>query len=85
MPRPPPPAIALSAIPDFACFLKNAVAPATSISSVPGSTGTLHFCACARARALSPNRSSCSGVGPTKVIFAAAQARAKAAFSDRKP
>jgi hypothetical protein len=67
-------------------LLKNAVAPATSIApSVPGSTGTLHFSACARARALSPNSSSCSGVGPTKAIFAAAQAPRKAAFSDRKP
>jgi hypothetical protein len=34
MPRPPPPAIALSAIPAFACFLKKAVAPATSTGPV---------------------------------------------------
>ncbi len=78
--------MAFSAIPDFACFLKNATAPATSTApSVPGSTGTLHFFACARAAALSPNSFSCSGVGPTKVIFAAAQALANSAFSDRKP
>ena len=48
---------------------RTRVAPATSIApSVPGSTGTLLFAACARARALSPNSSSCSGVGPTKAI-----------------
>ncbi len=86
MPRPPPPAIALSAMPDLACFLKKAIAPARSITpAVPGRTGTLHFSAWARARALSPNNSSCSGVGPTKVSLASAQARAKSAFSDRKP
>jgi hypothetical protein len=45
MPRPPPPAMAFSAMPDFACFLKNAVAPARSMTSVPGSTATLHFAA----------------------------------------
>ena len=87
MPRPPPPATALIIMaPPSPSAAKKAWASSTLVDpAVPGSTGTPHSSARARARPLSPNRASVSGVGPTKVRPASAQARAKAAFSERKP
>ncbi len=85
IPRPPPPATALT----------NSgwgIAPAARISSsgsVPGATlcsvGTPAFLAAAMARALLPVSVSTSLVGPTKVMPAFAHASASAGFSLRKP
>jgi hypothetical protein len=85
MPRPPPPATALT----NSGYGSSAAASTSASTSVDGSTearvGTPAALAAAIARALLPVRVSTSAVGPTKVIPAFAHASASAGFSDRKP
>ena len=87
LPRPPPPAVALSMIGAVrAERRRNAAASSTVMPpGVPRSTGTPSRSARARAAALSPNRASTSGDGPTNVMPASAQRAANAGFSLRKP
>jgi len=84
MPRPPPPAAALSIsgrpMPD-----KSGVTAASSGTSRPGTTGTPASLAARRAASLLPNASWASGGGPIQISPASRTARAKAAFSDRNP
>ena len=85
MPRPPPPATALT---KSGASMASAAASSASTSvdgSTDSSTGTPAALAAAIARALLPVRVSTSALGPMKVIPAAAHASARAGFSDRKP
>ncbi len=90
MPRPPPPATALTKRGVSPSSSRSDSAAATSAStSVEGSTearvGTPAALAAAIARALLPVRVSTSALGPMNVMPAAAQASARAGFSDRNP
>ena len=85
MPRPPPPATALTK----SGYGSSEAASTSASTSVDGSTdasvGTPAALAAAIARALLPVSVSTSADGPTKVMPALAQASARAGFSDRKP
>ncbi len=85
MPRPPPPATALT---NSGVGMASAAVTRES-TSVEGSTlsrvGTPAALAAAIARALLPVSVSTPAVGPMKVMPALAQASARAGFSERKP
>ncbi len=85
MPRPPPPATALTKTGKPI----SSAARTSSSTSVEGweepSTGTPAARAAATARALLPVSSRVAVLGPTKVMPASSQARASSGFSDRKP
>ena len=85
IPRPPPPATALTKTGN-----PISSAPATSSSTsaeggVERSVGTPAARAAASARTLLPASSSTSAGGPMNVIPLASQARARSGFSDRNP
>ncbi len=84
IPRPPPPADALTSTgkPSADAAFARAAAPFTS---TPGSTGTPAFCMSALAASFAPMAVIASGGGPMKTRPDAATRRAKSAFSDRKP
>jgi hypothetical protein len=85
MPMPPPPAVLFN-ITGYPMMAALSSAKSRSGSrSVPGSRGTIAFCASALAVCLRPNSRIWPGVGPMKVIPAAAQASANPAFSLTKP
>ena len=86
MPRPPPPATALTnsgygSSPAASTQLVDVAWTARRCASV----GTPASLAAAIARALLPVSVSTSAVGPTKVMPAFAHASASAGFSERKP
>ena len=84
MPRPPPPAMAFSAMPDFACFLKNAAAPARSIDV--GARQHRHLALLRHGRGRAPCRRTVRAArasGRRRRSSASTQACAKSAFSDR--
>ncbi len=85
IPRPPPPATALTNSGKGISWLFSI----SSSASVPGSTlrrvGTPAALAAAIARALLPVSVSTSLVGPTNVMPALAHASASAGFSERNP
>lgn len=85
IPRPPPPATALTKMgkPISSAAVSS---PSTSVEgSVESRTGTPARLAAAMAVALFPVSSRTSAGGPTKVMPASAQARARSGFSERKP
>ena len=67
----------------FAIF--SASSRSVTGSSVPGSVGTLIFCARARAAVLSPIISSSSGRGPTKMMPGAFAGAGKVGVFREKP
>ncbi len=85
MPRPPPPATALTK----SGYVIPSAAASSASTSVDGSTlarvGTPAAFAAAIARALLPVRVRTSAPGPMKVMPASAQASASWGFSLRKP
>ncbi|CAM5646649.1 hypothetical protein SANTM175S_00451 [Streptomyces antimycoticus] len=85
IPRPPPPATALT----NTGKPSSSAARTSSSTSVDGSeepsTGTPAARAAATARALFPVSSRICALGPTNVIPASSHARARSGFSDRKP
>ena len=85
IPRPPPPATALT---NSGKPSSSDAATSSSISADGAddpSTGRPASRAAAMARDLSPVRCSTSGGGPTNVMPASAQACARSGFSDRNP
>ncbi len=85
MPRPPPPATALTKI---GKPMSSAAATSVSTSSEGSdefSTATPASRAAATARALLPVRCRTLGGGPTNVMPASSHASARSGFSDRKP
>lgn len=85
MPRPPPPATALT---KTGKFIVSEAATSSSTSddgSDDASTGRPAAFAEAIARALLPVSSRISADGPTKVMPASAHAAARSGFSERKP
>ena len=86
MPRPPPPATALSSAGrpqarTASITAAGSVRPAVS----PGTVGMPSFAASRLAEALPPRRSMVSAVGPTKHSPAASTARTNSGFSETKP
>jgi len=86
MPRPPPPAEALSirGKPIVWAISSTWRSPFTG-PSLPGTTGTPAFSINCRACALSPILRMASLLGPMKAIFRSAQISANCAFSARNP
>ncbi|RPK31969.1 hypothetical protein EES39_39845 [Streptomyces sp. ADI92-24] len=85
MPRPPPPATALT---NTGKPISSAAATSASTSSDGSedfSTGTPASRAAATARDLFPVRFSTEAGGPTNVMPASEHAAARSGFSDRKP
>ena len=85
MPRPPPPATALTNSGYGSCFAASTSASGSVLGSTPARVGTPASLAAAIARALLPVSVSTSLVGPMKVMPAFAHASARAGFSLRKP
>ena len=86
MPRPPPPAAALT-IRGKPMALDASIAASTvsTSPSEPGTTGMPASLTVCLALILSPMTRICSGLGPMKVMPWASTISAKRAFSDRKP
>ena len=85
IPRPPPPATALT---NTGNVIDSAAAINVSISvegSEDASTGSPAAFAAAIARALLPVSSNTCAEGPTKVMSACAHAAARSGFSDKNP
>jgi hypothetical protein len=86
MPRPPPPAAALTMT---GYPILSASLTASSMSSIalsePGKIGTLASFAVARQETLSPSFAIASGEGPMNSILQSRHTDAKCAFSERKP
>ena len=85
IPRPPPPATALTNSGNGISRADSTRASASVDGSTEASVGTPAALAAAIARALLPVSVSTSAVGPMKVMPALAQASASRGFSDRKP
>ena len=85
MPRPPPPATALTKTGKPTRSAAATRASASSDGSVDSRTGSPARFAAAMAVTLLPAISRTSADGPTKVIPASAHAVASSGFSDRKP
>ena len=69
MPRPPPPALALTMMGYPCCRAKTSASSSWAIGSgVPGTIGTPAAAAALRPATLSPSRRCISAVGPTKTI-----------------
>ncbi len=85
IPRPPPPATALTNTGNPMSSAAATRASTSSDGSDERSTGSPASRAAATALALLPVSSSTSTLGPTNVMPAARQARASSGFSDRKP
>jgi hypothetical protein len=85
MPRPPPPATALTKIGNPMSAAASSRVSRSADGSDDRSTATPASRAAATARALLPVRCSTRSGGPTKVIPASSQAWARSGFSDRKP
>ena len=85
MPRPPPPATALTKIGKPMSAAAASTVSTSSLGSEPRRVGSPACFAAAIARALLPVRLSTSAGGPMKVMPAAVQASARSGFSDRKP
>ena len=77
MPRPPPPADALTS--------SGRSSSVTDAAETSSSTGTPAFAISFLAPTFEPIASIDSGAGPTQVSPASTTWRAKSAFSDRKP
>ncbi len=86
IPRPPPPAAALT-MTGYPIESARVCASSTPESgpSLPGTTGAPACLAISRAWALSPMRRMASGDGPMKVMPHARQISAKAEFSASRP
>ena len=86
MPRPPPPAAALTST-GYPIFWAIARASSSSVMTPfePGTQGMPASSASARAAALSPTRSMVSAEGPMNSTWDARQTSAKCAFSERNP
>ncbi len=85
MPRPPPPATALTKRGYGKAAAVSTTVSTSSLGGTDWSVGTPASLAAAIARALFPVRVSTSAVGPTNVMPALAQASARRGFSDKKP
>ena len=86
MPRPPPPADALTSTGKPISLGKPyRVALVVDQAVAAGHTGTLASRASCRAEFLSPSRAMACGVGPMKSILQLRQTSLKWAFSERKP
>ena len=86
MPRPPPPATALTNSGYGSALGRlDQLVDVVVDGSTEARVGTPASLAAAIARALLPVRVSTSAVGPTKVMPALAHASASAGFSERKP
>ena len=86
IPRPPPPAAALSITGYPRSWASFSASRADSMGlALPGTTGMSSDSASVRALTLSPNKASVSGDGPINATPSAAHNAAKAAFSDKKP
>ncbi len=85
IPRPPPPATALTKTGNPMAWVASTMVSRSSLGSVEARTGSPASCAAPTARTLLPASSSTSAPGPMKAIPAASQARARSGFSDRKP
>jgi hypothetical protein len=86
MPRPPPPAAALTIRGKPMDFEAAMAASIVSTSpSEPGTQGIPASSTVCLAVILSPMMRMCSGLGPMKVMPWASTISAKRAFSDRKP
>ena len=85
IPRPPPPATALTKS-GYGMSAADATSASASVDgATPARVGTPAAFAAAIARALLPVRVSTSAPGPMKVMPASAQASASRGFSLRKP
>ncbi len=85
MPRPPPPATALTNTGNGMPSTAASTVSRSSLGSVEASTGRPAPRAAAIARALLPVSVSTSAGGPTKAIPARAHSSARSGFSDRNP
>ncbi len=85
IPRPPPPATALTKSGKGIASAAASTVSRSSLGSDEASTGRPASRAAAIARALFPVSSSTSADGPTKAIPARAHASARSGFSDRNP
>ena len=85
IPRPPPPATALTKSGYGSALAASTMTSASSLGGTDARVGTPASLAAAIARALLPVRVSTSAVGPTNVMPALAQASASLGFSERKP
>ncbi len=85
MPRPPPPATALTNSGKPSCSPAVSSSSGSADGAVELSTGMPASLAAATARALLPVSSRISVDGPTNVMPASSHARASSGFSDRKP
>ena len=85
IPRPPPPATALTKTGNARSSAAPSRASTSALGSVEASTGSPATFAAAIARALFPVSSSTDAGGPTKVMPASAHASASSGFSDRNP
>ena len=85
MPRPPPPATALTKTGNPISSAPATRASRSADGGVDRSVGMPAARAASSARTLLPASSSTSAGGPMKVMPAAAQARARSGFSLRKP
>jgi hypothetical protein len=86
MPRPPPPADALTMMgKPMSAAIALASAMVSMGPSEPGTTGMPSDFAVSLALILSPISRTCSAVGPMNVILCSSRISAKRAFSAKKP
>ena len=86
MPRPPPPAVALTITGYPISFANLSALSSVSVGpSLPGRIGTPAFFITRRARALSPIKRITCGSGPMNLMWQASQTSARYALSERKP